>query len=91
MSENNLSESSCFMLEEYRAIAATHDKLRDTIAHLFNYFLLIAAVPFTALSILFRDTGLSFLHAPLGVHLLFLATGVADLFMAFSILNARLQ
>lgn len=79
------------MLEEYRNIAATHDKLREQISRIFNYFLLIAAVPFTALGILFRETGVSLLHAPLGVHLLFLVAGVACLFVALTIVDARMQ
>ena len=34
-----------FLLEEYRNIAATHDRMRDVINRMFYYFLLLSAVP----------------------------------------------
>lgn len=89
MYDDHLSESSRFMLEEYRNIAATHDKLRDHISHLFNYFLIIAAVPFTVAGLLFRETDFNFFSAPVSLHVLYLVIGLVGLFMGMSMVDAR--
>jgi small-conductance mechanosensitive channel len=80
--------SLAFMLEEYRNIAATHDKLRDAIVRIFNYFLILSAFPFTVAGFMLRDADL--LPAPLSLHLLFLAVGIGHLFLALELVEARL-
>ncbi len=90
MSDEQQSESARFMLEEYRNIAATHDKLRDHTAQLFNFFLIMTAVPFTIAGIALKDVGFDLFHAPPSLHLLVLLLGAVDFFMAMAIVDARL-
>ena len=80
-----------FLIEEYKNIAATHDKLRDMLARLFNYFLLLSAFPFTVAGIMFQKGNLDLLAAPLSLHLLFFAVGVGHLFLTLSLIDARLS
>ncbi|OYD14501.1 hypothetical protein CH330_08445 [candidate division WOR-3 bacterium JGI_Cruoil_03_51_56] len=91
MREEQLSDSVRFMLEEYRNIAATHDKLRDLISHLFNYYLFMTAVPFTIAGVVFKDVGLDLLKAPVSLHMLFGVIGLVDLFMGMAVVDARLD
>jgi len=81
-----------FLIEEYKNIASTHDKLRDELGRLFNYFLLLSAFPFTILGLMFRQDGLSqfkVLSAPVEIHLLFLVVGLGHLALALTIVHAR--
>jgi hypothetical protein len=91
MSDEQNSKSTRFMLEEYHNIAATHDKLRDHTAHLFNFFLIMTAVPFTIAGIALKNVGFDLFHAPPSLHLLFLLLGAVDFFMAMAIVDARLD
>ena len=79
-----------FMLEEYRNIAATHDKLRDIIIRLFNYFLILAALPFTVAGIIVKNGDFDILSAPLSLYLLCIIVGIASFMLALAILDARL-
>lgn len=83
--------SVTFLVEEYKNIAATHDKLRDMLARLFNYFLLLSAFPFTVAGVMFQQGGFDLMAAPLGLHLLFLVVGVGHLFLTLSLVDARLS
>jgi len=56
-----------FLLEEYRNIAATHDRMRDVINRMFYYFLLLSAIPFTVATIVFRDTEFDIQTLPLSI------------------------
>ncbi len=81
-----------FLVEEYKNIAATHDKLRDLLVRLFNYFLLLSAFPFTILGLMLRSGGgLDFWSPPHGLRLLFVFVGVGNLFLALSLMDARLS
>jgi hypothetical protein len=92
MKHASLQDNSIkYLLEEYKNIALTHDKLRDTIARIFNYFLIINAFPFTVVGIVFRDRTFDLFDAPLSLHLLFLAVGLINFFIGLSIAEARLE
>ena len=81
-----------FLVEEYKNIAATHDKLRDLLVRLFNYFLILSAFPFTVLGLMLRNGGgLDFWAPPHGLRPLFVFIGVGDLFLALSLMDARLS
>jgi hypothetical protein len=82
---------SAFLLEEYKNIAATHDKLRDMLGRLFNYFLLLSAFPFTVAGVVFRNGGFDLSAAPLSLHFLFLLVGIGHLVLALTIVDARLS
>jgi hypothetical protein len=60
-----------FLIEEYKNIAATHDRLRDELGKLFNYFLLLSAFPFTVAGIVFRQGDFNLLAAPQEVPIYF--------------------
>ncbi len=79
-----------FLIEEYRNIATTHDRLRDLLTRLFNYFLLLSAFPFTVAGIMFRQGEFDLRSAPMGLHFLFLVVGVGHLFLTLSLVDARL-
>ncbi len=82
-----------FMLEEYRNIANTHDRLREIISRLFNYFLILSAVPFTVAGVVFgRDPQTTFdlFDAPDSIYALSLVVGVGHLFLALASIDARL-
>jgi hypothetical protein len=74
-----------FLIEEYKNIAATHDRLRDALGKLFNYFLLLSAFPFTVAGIVFRQGDFDLLAAPQGLHFLFLFVGIGDLFLTLTV------
>lgn len=78
-----------FLIEEYKNIASTHDKLRGELGRLFNYFLLLSAFPFTVAGIMFRQGGFDLLAAPQEVHVLCAIVGFGHLFLALSIVHAR--
>ena len=88
--EGQAAPEVLFLVEEYKNIAATHDKLRDLLGRLFNYFLLLSAFPFTVAGIIFRDGGFNFASAPVSLHLLFIVVGVGHLFLALTLVDARL-
>ncbi len=79
-----------FLLEEYRNIASTHDKLRDQLARVFNYFLLLTAFPFTVAGIMFRQGGFDLSAASSGLHVLFFFVGLGHLVLAMTLVDARL-
>jgi hypothetical protein len=72
MSDAENKSGSAFLIEEYKNIAATHDKLRDVLVRLFNYFLLLSAFPFTVAGIVFRNGGFNLFAAPGEIRILFL-------------------
>ena len=80
-----------FLFEEYKNVAATHDKLRDVIIRIFNYFLLLSAAPFTVAGVMYQAGGFNLLQAPPSMHILFLVVGAGHLFLALTILDARLS
>jgi hypothetical protein len=80
-----------FLLEEYRNIAGTHDKLRDLQARIFNYFLLLSAFPFTLVGILYKDKEFNLLNVPESLSILFLIVGTGHLLLALSLVDARLS
>jgi hypothetical protein len=79
-----------FLLEEYRNIAQTHDKLRDVGMRLMYYVLILSAFPFTLAGFVFQHQEFDMFAAPLSLYLLFLIVGLSILVLAFSILDARL-
>jgi hypothetical protein len=79
-----------FLLEEYRNIAQTHDRLRDVGMRLTYFILILSAFPFTLAGFIFRDTEFNFFAAPLSLHLLFLIVGLSIFVLAFALLDARL-
>ncbi len=91
MIEESKKTEVAFLVEEYKNIAATHDKLRDLLARLFNYFLLLSAFPFTVAGIIFGRGEFDLLSAPMGLHFLFLIVGVGHLFLNLSFVHARLS
>jgi len=86
--EENKAEIT-FLIEEYKNIATTHDKLREEIGRLFNYFLLLSAFPFTVAGIMFRQGEFKLLSAPQELHYLFLVVGVGHLFLTLTMVDAR--
>ena len=84
-------ENGDFMIEEYRNIAATHDKLRDINVKLFNYFLIFAALPFTAAGVIsYKNVPFNLSDVPDYIYLLFLIIGIASFMLGLSMLDARL-
>jgi hypothetical protein len=79
-----------FLLEEYKNIAQTHDRLRDVDMRLMYFILILSAFPFTLADFVFRDTEFDFFAAPLSLHLLFLIVGLSIFVLAFALLDARL-
>jgi hypothetical protein len=81
-----------FLIEEYKNIAATHDRLRDILVRLFNYFLILSAFPFTVLGLMLRNgRGLDVWSPPHGLRPLFVFIGMGDLLLALSLMDARLS
>jgi hypothetical protein len=81
-----------FLIEEYKNIAATHDKLRDLLLRLFYYFLILSAFPFTILALMLRSQGgFDLWSPPNGLRLLFFFIGIGDLFLAVGLMDARLS
>ncbi len=79
-----------FLIEEYKNIAATHDKLRDLLVRLFNYFLLLSAFPFTVAGIMFRNGGLNLFSAPGELRIFFVFVALGDMCLAVALFDARL-
>lgn len=79
-----------FLLEEYRNIAQTHDRLRDVGMRLMYFILILSAFPFTLAGFIFREQEFDFFDAPLSLHLLFLVVGLGIFVLAFALLDARL-
>lgn len=90
MHEENEKPEVTFLIEEYKNIAATHDKLRDLLSRLFNYFLLLGAFPFTVAGIMSGADTFDFFKAPVALHILFLFVGFGHLSLALALLDARL-
>src|SRR6266404_1588378 len=85
------SEKTAFLIEEYKNIAATHDRLRDLLVRLFNYFLLLSAFPFTVAGLVFRNGGFNLFAAPGEIRVLFLFVAIGDLCLAVALFDARLS
>lgn len=79
-----------FLLEEYKNIAQTHDRLRDVGMRLMYFILILSAFPFTLAGFVFHDTEFDFFAAPLSLHLLFLIVGLSIFVLAYALLDARL-
>lgn len=79
-----------FLLEEYKNIAQTHDRLRDVGMRLMYFILILSAFPFTLAGFIFREQEFDFFAAPLSLHLLFLVVGLGIFVLAFALLDARL-
>ena len=80
-----------FLIEEYKNIAATHDKLRDLLVRLFNYFLLLSAFPFTILGVMQRGGGIDLWSPPHGLRPLSVFIGFGNLFLTLALMDARLS
>lgn len=78
-----------FLLEEYRNIAATHDRMRDVINRMFYYFLLLSVVPFTVATIVFRETEFDIQQLPTSIGWLFMITSASILFLSLASASAR--
>ena len=89
------NDSTKFLLEEYKNIASTHDKLRDIISRFFNYFLVISALPFTLSSIIVRIQTTNGIPAPNHtdsysfIPWFFIVVSVGNAYIALSMLEAR--
>ena len=79
-----------FLLEEYKNIAQTHDRLRDVGMRLMYFILILCAFPFTLAGFVFREQEFDFFAAPLSLHLLFLVVGLGIFVLAYALLDARL-
>jgi hypothetical protein len=88
-SDGERKQEVAFLIEEYKNIASTHDRLRDELGRLFNYFMLLSAFPFTVAGIMFRQGDFNFLAAPQEIHILCGIVGFGHLFLALSIVHAR--
>ena len=91
MADSEKKSETVFLIEEYKNIAATHDKLRDLLVRLFNYFLLLSAFPFTVAGIVFRSGGFNLFAAPGEIRILFLFVALGDLCLAVALFDARLS
>jgi len=91
MTNAEMKSETAFLIEEYKNIAATHDKLRDLLVRLFNYFLLLSAFPFTVAGIVFRNGGFNVFAAPGEIRMLFLFVAFGDLCLAVALFDARLS
>jgi hypothetical protein len=80
-----------FLVEEYRNIAATHDRLRGLLATLFSNFLVISAFPFTVAGIIIHGGNFTLSEAPPSIYIFFLLVGAGDLFLALAMLDGRLS
>ncbi len=89
--DDSMSYSVKFLLEEYRNIADTHDKLRDLQTRLFNFFLLMSAFPFTLLGILYKDKSLDLLANLQSLSVLFIVVGAGHMLLTLSLVDARLS
>jgi len=80
-----------FLLEEYRNIATTHDRMRDVINRMFYYFLLLSAVPFTVATIVFRETEFDIQKLPTSIGWLFTIISASILFLSLACASARFR
>jgi len=83
------SNSELFMVEEYKNIANTHDKLRDSLSLIFNYFLIISAIPFTLLG--FNASSPNYFFESFMIPLFFVLVSTGNMFLALSMYSARLS
>lgn len=79
-----------FLLEEYRNVAQTHDRLREVCMRLMYFVLVLSAFPFTLAGFIFREQDFDFFAAPLSLYLLFLMVGLGIFVLALALLDARL-
>ncbi len=86
----NETPEVAFLIEEYKNIAATHDKLRDVQIRLFNYFLLLSAFPFTVAGLVFRNSNFDLLSSPKWLHVVFVFAGLGNLLLTLALIDARL-
>ena len=91
MGDSENKPETAFLIEEYKNIAATHDRLRDLLVRLFNYFLLLSAFPFTVTGLVFRNGGFNLFAAPGEIRVLFLFVAFGDLCLAVALFDARLS
>lgn len=91
MADSEKKPETVFLIEEYKNIAATHDRLRDLLVRLFNYFLLLSAFPFTVAGLVFRNGGFNLFAAPGEIRILFLFVAFGDLCLAVALFDARLS
>jgi len=91
MPEPDNKPEVAFLIEEYKNIAATHDKLRDLLVRLFNYFLLLSAFPFTVAGIVFRNGGFNLFAVPGEIRVLFVFVALGDLCLAVALVEVRLS
>lgn len=83
--------SERFMLEEYRNIAATHDKLRDVGVRLFNLSLILGAAPLALAGALSGGSNdFDLLAPPLSYAALAIAVGFGELILGLALLDIRL-
>lgn len=87
--KRTLDSSAEFLLEEYRNIAATHDRMRDAINRMFYYFLLLSAIPFTVASIVFQQTEFAIHKLPTSIGWLFTIISAGILFLSLASASAR--
>jgi hypothetical protein len=80
-----------FLLEEYRNIAGTHDKLRELQQKIFNYSLLMSAFPFTVIGIIYRDKPFNFFTPPAIISILFFIIGAGIFLLSLTLVSARLS
>jgi hypothetical protein len=85
------NKPEAFLIEEYKNIAATHDKLRDLLVRLFNYFLLLSAFPFTVAGIVFRNGGFNLFDIPGEIRVLFGFVAIGNLCLAVAMVDVRLS
>jgi hypothetical protein len=91
LADSEKRAETVFLIEEYKNIAATHDRLRDLLVRLFNYFLLLSAFPFTVAGLVFRNGGFNLFAAPGEIRILFLFVAFGDLCLAVALFDARLS
>lgn len=80
-----------FLLEEYRNIAATHDRLRDVGLRLLNFAFIVAAFPFTIAGLLFGKETFNLFAAPASFYVLAIIVSLAEFSFGYGILDARLS
>jgi hypothetical protein len=84
----NASEKTDYLIEELKILASSHDKLRELMARLFNYFLLISVAPITILSYAMRDR--ASLSNPM-VGATCIAVGFGNILLALALVEARFE
>lgn len=89
MNDRDQRPEVAFLIEEYKNIAATHDKMRDLQIRLFNYFLLLSAFPFTVAGLVFRNSSFDLLSGPRWLHVVFVFAGFGNLLLTVALIDAR--